>query len=213
MNKILIVMLLTLIIGAASVGVTRAYFSDSENSTGNTIAAGSLDLKIAGGDSAITMFNLSNKAPGDSGSAKTTLNNAGSLGGELDVMIGAVDDDACNPDGVNNGTEYCDINANLGSNAQMAIYLDVDQGGGWSSDDIGFKSDGTKYAYPTSLDYAAVNNYSGDSWDNVLSVVMAAAASDDFTINWQIGSSVGNSIQGDDVSFNVTFTLEQAEID
>jgi predicted ribosomally synthesized peptide with SipW-like signal peptide len=213
MNKILIGISLTLIAGTAAVGVTRAYFSDSENSAGNTIAAGTLDLKIAGGDSAVTLFNLSNKAPGDTGSAKATLNNSGSLGGELDVTMGTVDDDACNPDGTNDGTEYCDTNANLGSNAQMAPYLDVDQSGSWSSGDIGLKSDATKYANPTSLDYATINSYSGKSWNDVYGGLMAAAASDDFTVNWQIPTATGNSIQGDDVGFAVTFTLEQAGVD
>lgn len=213
MNKILIVILLTLIVGAAAIKTTRAYFSDTENSTGNIIAAGTLDLKIAGGDSAVTIFSLSNKAPGDSGSAKTTLNNSGSLGGELDITMGTVDDDACNPDGVNNGTEYCDLAANLGGSAEMALYLDVDQSGGWTSGDVGLKSDGTKYSHPTALDYAAINSYSGDSWNDVYSGLMAVAVSDDFTVSWRIPSSVGNSIQGDDVSFNVTFTLEQAAAD
>lgn len=199
--------------GATAVRVTRAYFSDTENSTGNIIAAGTLDLKIAGGDSAVTIFSLSNKAPGDSGSAKTTLNNSGSLGGELDITMGVVDDDACNPDGVNNGTEYCDLNANLGSSAEMALYIDVDKSGTWNAGDVGLKSDGTKYSHPTALDYAAINSYSGDSWNDVYSGLMAAGAGDDFTVGWRIGTAVGNSIQGDDVSFNVTFTLEQAEVD
>lgn len=204
---------LLMIGGATAVGVTRAYFSDSENSTGNIIAAGTLDLKIAGGDSGVTIFSLSNKVPGDSGSAKTTINNSGSLGGELDITMGTVDDDACNPDGVNNGTEYCDLAANLGGSAEIALYLDVDQSGGWTSGDIGLKSNGTKYSHPAGLDYATINSYSGDSWDDVYGGLMVAAGSDDFTVNWRIGSAVGNSIQGDDVSFGVTFTLEQAGVD
>lgn len=213
MNKILIVILLTLITAAAAVEVTRAYFSDSENSTGNTIAVGTLDLTVDGGNAAMTTFSLSGKAPGDSGTAKTTLANAGSLGGELDAAIGTVDDDACNPDGANNGTEFCDTGANLGGSAEMALYIDVDKSGSWNAGDVGLKSDGTKYASSTALDYAAINSYSGDSWNDVYSGLMAAGASDDFTVNWRIGSAVGNSIQGDDVSFNVTFTLEQAEVD
>ncbi len=95
----------------------------------------------------------------------------------------------------------------------MALYIDADQSGGWTSGDIGLKSDGTKYVHPTALDYAAINNYSGDNWNNIYTGLMVVGASDDFTVNWQIPSSTGNSIQGDDVSFGVTFTLEQAEVD
>lgn len=213
-SKILILILgLLLVGGVATVGVTRAYFSDSENSSGNIIAAGTLDLTVDGGNAAVTTFNLSNRAPGDSGTAKTTLANAGSLGGELDIAVGTVDDDACNPDGANNGTEFCDTNANLGGSAEMALYIDVDKNGSWNAGDAGLKSDGTKYASPTGLDYAAISSYSGDSWNDVYGGLMAAGASDDFTVSWRIGLAVGNSIQGDDVSFNITFTLEQAETD
>jgi len=213
MNKILVGVAGGIIAVAAVVGVTRAYFSDSENSTGNTIAAGILDLTVDGGNSAVTMFSLANKAPGDSGTAKITLANAGNLEGELDVTMAAVDDDACNPDGLNNGTEYCDLNANLGVNAEMALYIDVDKSGTWNTGDIGLKSDGTKYSFPTGFDYAAINSYSGDSWNNAYGELMAAETSDDFTVSWRIPSATGNSIQGDDVSFAVTFTLEQAEVD
>lgn len=204
---------LLLVGGVTAVGVTRAYFSDSENSTGNAIAVGTLDLTVDGGNAAVTTFNLSNKAPGDSGTAKTALANAGSLGGELDVAAGMVDDDACNPDGANNGSEFCDTNANLGTSAEMALYIDVDKSGSWNTGDVGLKSDGTKYSSPTPLNYAAISSYSGDSWNDVYGGLMAAGAGDDFTVSWRIGSAVGNSIQGDDVSFNIMFTLEQAGVD
>jgi len=39
---------------------------------------------------------------------------------------------------------------------------------------------------------------------------MATGASDDFIVLWQVPTSADNTIQGDSVSFDVTFTLEQA---
>ena len=54
-----------LIIGLVG-GGTYAYFSDTESSTGNTLTAGTLDLNIDGGDAAVTTFDVSNVAPGDS---------------------------------------------------------------------------------------------------------------------------------------------------
>lgn len=215
MNKILIVILLTLIAGAAMVGVTRAYFSDSENSTGNTIAAGTLDLTVDGGNAAVTTFNLSNKAPGDSGLELTTLSNAGSLDGELDIATSGVNDDACDPDGADDGTEFCDDNADLGDEAEMALYLDVDQSQDWSAGDVGLKSDETTYAFgeEQGLEYDQIDAYGGDFWDDAYSGLMAAGDTDDFSAVWRIGAEVGNSIQGDEVNFDVTFTLEQAEVD
>ena len=209
------VIALLIIGGAAAVGVTRAYFSDSENSAGNTIAAGTLDLTVDGGNEAVTTFSLSNQAPGDSGLESTTLNNAGSLGGELDVAASGVEDKACDPDGANDGTEFCDETEDLGDEAETALYLDVDQDGAWSDGDIGLKSDETTYVFgeEQGLEYDEFGSYGGDSWDDVYSGLMSSGDSDDFAAAWRIGSGVGNSIQGDDAGVDISFTLEQAEVD
>lgn len=213
MKKILLSILTIGLVISVVVGVSRAYFSDTETSTDNTFTAGTLDLDIDGGDTAVTTMTLTGKAPGDSGTEESTLKNSGSLGGELDIAIGTVSDYACNPDGANDGTEYCDLNADLGSNAKLTLYLDIDKDGSWSTGDIGFKSDGTSYNYPTALDYDVVNNYSGVTWNDVYSGLMASMAEDDFVIAWKIESAVGNLIQGDKVEFDITFTLEQASKD
>ncbi|MBI4058014.1 VWA domain-containing protein [Candidatus Microgenomates bacterium] len=46
MKRILLSLLLLGIVGSAAFGLSNAFFSDTETSTGNTLAAGSLDLKI-----------------------------------------------------------------------------------------------------------------------------------------------------------------------
>jgi len=47
MNKKILISLCTIVaVAAIVVGVTRAYFSDTETSTGNTFTAGELDLKV-----------------------------------------------------------------------------------------------------------------------------------------------------------------------
>ena len=95
----------------------------------------------------------------------------------------------------------------------MAAYIDVDQSGDWSTGDIGLKNDGSTYANPTALDYQTIDSYSGNSWDAI--ETMAASAADDLIILWDIpiGGSADNTYQGDSVSFDITFTLEQAEAD
>src|SRR3989338_2833034 len=45
MKKILISLAIILVVGAVGFGATRAYFSDTETSSGNTFTAGTLDLK------------------------------------------------------------------------------------------------------------------------------------------------------------------------
>lgn len=215
MKRIILGAILAGVVTAGTIGVTRAYFSDTENSTGNTIAAGTLDLTVDGGNEAVTTFSLSNKAPGDSGLESTTLGNAGSLDGELDIDTSGVNDDACDPDGADDGTEFCDDNADLGDEAEMALYLDVDQSQDWSAGDVGLKSDETTYAFgeEQGLEYDQIDAYGGDFWDNVYGGLMAAGSSDDFSVDWRIDAGVGNSIQGDEVGVDFTFTLEQAEVD
>ena len=49
-------------------GATWAFFGDFESSTGNSLASGTLDLNIDGGDIAVTTFSVTDVEPGDSGS-------------------------------------------------------------------------------------------------------------------------------------------------
>ncbi|OLZ41838.1 hypothetical protein A6E15_12970 [Natrinema saccharevitans] len=70
--------------GAASGAGTWAYFSDTEESTGNTIEAGTLDLKVSDdgdgfGDGVSGSWTISNAKPGDSVMTNVSLQNAGSL--------------------------------------------------------------------------------------------------------------------------------------
>jgi spore coat-associated protein N len=198
-------MALLVTIGLVGAG-TYAYFSDTESSTGNTLTAGTLDLNIDGANIAVTTFSASAVAPGDSGTGSSTLANVGSLSGELDIATSAV----VNTSGAG-GTEYEGGSGELGASAQIAMYLDVDQSGSWTAGDIGLMSDGNTYTLPTALDYDEIDNYSSETWDAV--ETMDATASDDIVVNWQVPAGAGNEIQGDEVSFDITFTLEQPEAD
>jgi len=206
MKKILGLAIAAILIITLVGGGTWAYFSDTESSTNNSLTAGTLDLNVDGGDAAVTTFSVSDVAPGDSGSGNTTLANVGSLSGELDASTSAI----TNTPGAG-GTEYEGGSGELGANAQIALYVDVDQSGTWSSGDIGLKSDNTTYNNPTALDYATVDSYGSKSWDAVETI--AASASDDFVILWQVPTGAGNDIQGDSASVNITFVLEQAAAD
>jgi spore coat-associated protein N len=194
-----------LIIGLVGAG-TYAYFSDTESSTNNTLTAGTLDLNINGGNVAVTTFTASAVAPGDSGSGNSTLANVGSMSGELDVTTSVV----TNTPGA--GGEFGGGSGELGASAQIAMYLDVDQSGSWNAGDIGLQSNATTYSFPTALNYDVIDNYASEKWDAV-EATMVVAAADDIVVNWQVPASADNSIQGDSVSFDITFTLEQPEAD
>ena len=206
MKKILgLTITAVLVIGIIG-GGTFAYFSDTESSANNTLTAGTLDLNIDGGDLAVTTLDVSDVAPGDSGADNSTLANVGSMLGELDISTSAV----TNTPGAG-GTEHEGGSGELGANAELAMYIDVDQSGDWSAGDIGLKSDNTTYNHPTGLDYAIFDNYASLSWNATEN--MSASAADDFMMLWQVPVGAGNDIQGDSVSVNITFVLEQTAAD
>jgi len=196
-----------LILGIIGGGVF-AYFSDTESSTNNTLTSGVLDLNIDGGDIAVTTLTVSAAEPGGSGSDSSILANVGSMPGELDIATSAV----TNTGAVSGTSEYADDSGDLGAVAQIAMYLDIDQSATWNAGDVGLMSDGTTYSFPTALDYAIVDNYASEAWDAVVAT-MASSATDDIIVLWQVPTGAGNAIQGDSVSFDITFTLEQAAVD
>ena len=206
MKKLLGLTVAALLVMALVGGGTWAYFSDTESSENNSLAAGTLDLHADGGDDAVNTFSMTEVAPGDTGSGSTTLANAGSLAGEFDVIFSAITNT-----GGSGGTEYEDGVGHLGGVAKIAVYLDLDQSGTWSSGDIGLKSDGNTYTNPTALDYDVIDSYGANDYDAVQT--MAVGAADDFIILWEVPAGAGNNIQGDSVSFDVTFVLEQADAD
>ena len=76
-------------IGVASAGAgagTFALFSDTEESSGNSVQAGTLDL--TGDGPVTTVFDASNVSPGESGGGIQELRNEGSIGGEIDISVG-----------------------------------------------------------------------------------------------------------------------------
>ena len=188
-------------------GATFAYFSDTESSTNNALTAGTLDLNIDGGDIAVTTFSAGAVAPGDSGSGSSTLSNVGSMAGELDIETLAVN----NTPGAG-GTEYEGGSGELGAVAEIAMYLDIDQSGGWNAGDIGLQSGGTTYSFPTALNYDIINNYASTLWNEVISA-MALSAADDIVVLWQVPTTADNTIQGDTVSLDINFILEQSGVD
>ncbi len=197
-----------LILALAATG-TFAYFTDTETSEDNTISMGTLDLKINNADIPYTILSVTDKKPGDSGSGSTTLKNAGSLTGELDIASSVV---ANTPGG--GGTEYEGGSGELGGVALLAVYLDVDQSGGWNAGDIGLKSDETTYVFPTALNYATIDSYSNKNWGGTSGVEqMLANATDDVFLLWQVPTGGTNTIQGDSVSIGFSFVLEQPEVD
>ncbi|MFC1976779.1 TasA family protein [Chloroflexota bacterium] len=209
MKKILGLTIAALLVMGLVGGGTWAYFSDPESSTGNILTAGTLDLTINSANDPVTILSIANAYPGASGGNSTTLANAGSLNGTLDIAITGVGNIESSP-----GLEYTGDSLNgtvgeLGAFAQIAMYLDLGGATTYDGSDIGLGPDGNTYT-GGSLIYATVDNYTGDSWTDVYGGNLEPGASDDFYILWDfpLGASVNNTPQGDAVSVNMTFTLE-----
>ena len=80
MKKILgLTVAILLIVGLCSIG-TWAYFLDTESSTGNTLAAGTLDLSWTNESGVPLPFDVDSMAPGDTVEARISVRNTGSLG-------------------------------------------------------------------------------------------------------------------------------------
>jgi predicted ribosomally synthesized peptide with SipW-like signal peptide len=62
------------------------------------------------------------------------------------------------------------------------------------------------------LKWDTINNYDGDSWDDVYEAGTITSPAN-FKAAWRVPTSVGNDIQGDAVSFSIDLVVEQASAD
>jgi hypothetical protein len=161
---------------------------------------GKSSLEIISGDSEVYSFQLSNTLPGRDGCIIKKIVNVGNRAGILSVCFSPV----LNTPGTVG--EYADGKGDLGANIELSVYIDMDASGDWNSGDIGLRSDVVSYNYPTTLDYDVLDNYSGVTWNAVES--MQASSTYYVIIMWRIPVTVGNEIQGDSLSFDTTFVLE-----
>jgi spore coat-associated protein N len=206
MKKILGLTVAALMVMGLVGGGTWAYFSDPETGQA-TISAGTLDLTIDSANDPVTILDVSAAQPGGSGGNYTALYNNGSATGNLSVAIASITNTESTADGTEFTNDSIGSGGELGGAAQMALYIDVDDSTGYTTGDIGLKSDGNTYNHPTSLDYANIDDYDSLSWDNIRQ--MTAGDTDNLYVLWQIpyGSTADNTYQGDSVSVNMTITL------
>ena len=180
---------LLLLIGMAGIG-TWAYFSDVETSTGNVLAAGTLDLKTDDVDGVSQTLLATNIAPGDTVGPETIiLKNIGSVtGATLDLTFSYVESDSSpNP-------------ADMSANATAAIVelttLNYD---GLSL--LGSVSDNNTNGYKDVEDLKNAD-LSGQTGIN-------ASASKEFEIAVTLRSDANKDFQADGIDVTMTFILNQ----
>ncbi|MEK7565943.1 MAG: TasA family protein [Patescibacteria group bacterium] len=199
MKRIVLSLIVLALAGSVAIGATRAYFSDTETSTGNTFSAGTLDLNLDSGNTNVVKFTVSNKAPGDTGTGTWTIKNVGTVNGFLDVQPITLsdDDNNCNepeaavPDATCGSVGGGDLSANM----NVDLFVDANNN---TIYDVG----GDTPIYTGLLSGIATAGY--DS-----SIALNAGATNYITLNWGIPTTAGNIIQSDSSTLGMTFELGQ----
>jgi len=228
MKRIFLAIAAIAVTAVVSVAVTRAYFSDTETSTGNTFAAGTLDLKVDDEDTPITKhFSVSDLAPGyDSGYSVWCLKNTGTIPGQPYIEFSTVTN---NENGIYEDTEGdAETEAYARTEGELGEYLKYTIGVGpcnwsvpsllssqwqtgpvhpWGIPGLDSLSGNTYFKGPTGYKFPVLNQ--GETYG----FFMKTSLDDDLEI-WDGTKWIGaddNIIQSDGVSFDITFHLDQVE--
>lgn len=203
MKRILVSFMAIALVSALIGGGIYAYFSDIETSTGNVFTAGTLDLNLDGGNINVVKFTVDDVKPGASGGGTWTVANVGNMDGYLDLesigvseAIGTTTDPELADEGGPDTTQ-------LGNYLMAHMFIDTNNNGSWDSGETDiFGSNGSPLAINT-----IAGNYALD-----LSLV-ATVGTNYITLLWSVGTSVDNRIQGDSVTLDITFELQQRAAD
>ncbi|MFU1780761.1 TasA family protein [Haloarcula japonica] len=185
--------LVTVGAGSAATGAgTMAYFSDSENSTGNRISAGTLNLGFA--ESASFSFSTA-LAPGTEITDTVRLVSAGTISGSLDVDFDYVESDSAQNDADESASAV----------AENLTVVTLTYGETDLTDQIT-----TDNPSPTLADLADNAHGSDETTQNdLVDLDDPGNSGTKFTIGLELAKSVGNSFQGDGVEITATFHLNQ----
>jgi spore coat-associated protein N len=190
MKKIVgLTIVVLLLAGMAGIG-TWAFFSDIETSTGNTLTAGTLNLKTNDADGVTQTLMATNMAPGDTvGPQSITLKNSGSVAGTtLGLSFSYTESDG-SPNAVNMSADE--------TAAKIEVTTLSYDGSSLLSSVIDNNSNG--YKDVQDLKNASLSSLGG----------IGAGASKIFQIGVQLRADTGNDFQADGITVTMTFVLNQ----
>jgi spore coat-associated protein N len=202
LSALIAVMVLML---ALLIGGLYGYFDDTETSTGNVFTAGTLDLLTWVNGSSPTgaayvvtpsdnvngiggHVEFSNVAPGDNGTIIWTLTNDGTVDGDLtfdSVAVAFAENNFNEPEGKVAGN-------NNGGNGDLDEYMYCR-----------LSQDGVPITGLVQFSGLAASLESQN-------VALGAGLHTTYELYWEIASTVGNVIQSDTASIDITFNLTQA---
>jgi len=206
--SIIVILVAGLFAGAG----TMALFSDTENIGVHDINAGTLDLKLDGGD-VVVPVTINNIAPGWSKEFTWKLQNTGTLPGKLSVEITTV----TNKENGQNEPEAADDSTSGDLEGELGAYLLVNKqhfslypftwnhvGRLTTQDD--FQAHGGK----------PLNECGGRTYYSIGHMsqpdlgILDPGESQTYYLSLTLPSNVGNIIQSDSVEFDIIFHLDQA---
>ena len=195
MKKLLFSLFVLGITSVLAIGATTAYFSDTETSSANTFTAGTLDLKLDGGDTNVIKFTPSNLKPGSQPKGTFRFLNDGSLSGKLILSnVNIIDHENGRIDPEKAAGDTTDGIGELSSVVNLRIFYDIGKDG-WIStgDPVLFNGKVNTLSAPLTL----IDNIPAGNEENVV-----------FLFDWW-NTADDNKAQGDDFTLDLSFTLEQ----
>jgi len=213
MKKILSSLVLIGLVSGLAIGATSAYFSDTETSVGNTFAAGTLDLTADGKEGVnvvhITRANIVPNMPwSHSYGGQWVLKNVGTVPGVLSLTV----------QNIQNGTTVCDSAkvAELAAAGLPACVPNSSTGGQlgnlmfgvWSRNEAPWGSLSSVYTPFNSMGGVTILP-SNPGFTGTLNPGDSVTVYLDLEWDTHAGT-LDNTAQGDTLSFDVAFMLNQA---
>lgn len=197
MRRLLLSFVVLGITSLCSIGATTAYFSDTEVSSGNTFTAGTLDLKIDGGDVNVSK-SFSNLSPLLSQpNWGYSFHNAGTIDGVLNISgVSILDyENGClDPESFAGDTSCGDLEGELSQALNIRVWVDSD----WNWE----ITPGESVLYNGPLSGLSVLDIKGIGAGETIRVGML--------VTWDSNAYIQDNLaQGDSLTVDFTFTLEQ----
>lgn len=210
-------------VGAASAAVgagTFAAFSDTEQSSGNTVTAGTLDLQLNPNSSGNTSISFTNIAPGDSGSLVIELGNGGSVDANLaSVNIGDAASDGSftgslitDSDGTNSEfeTDPTSDGGELDDNLTVDVFIEAN-GDLDSNASVGTTQGSTVNRSGNETNVVSSGTVLANALGtNSVTDTLNPGTTRYLVVNYTLPSVTENVVQGDSVEFDVQVLLDQA---
>lgn len=231
MMKILKSLSLIVAVAAVAGGATYAYFSDTETSDGNSVTAGTLDMKVDDKDDPlIEKVTFENAKPGDTITKTWKVKNVGSIPGKVTVKIKNVvdNDNGCTePEVPAEVAEYGSASCGNGQ-GELSSYLrtQVLQShvnytyADWGISD--YHANGMTGKHRTMALYGGLKYQENLPMGGLLSLghndyqlIQLIMKLDSDVVSsgdwggWDPHQVDDNLLQGDSVTFNVEFTMDQ----